>query len=87
MLQSLQSQIMNKKNIFCPECGMLMDKKLIGAEQGVTYDWGDRNRLTTPYDPATGKRQYITRYTCPNRKWMFSKHLQAEDNIIVTNIK
>ncbi len=54
---------MKKSKLYCKECGKEMIKTLEPAEGWVSVS--SSYTLNSKYDEVTGKRQYLTVFTCP----------------------
>jgi len=77
----------HKKPYYCRKCGALLVKSMVPAEKyrvdsfgaGVTHPYH-------PYDRDTGKRQFVMKYTCPNKSF-FTSHddFMKEEIILISN--
>ena len=72
-----------KRKLYCTKCGSELKMILVGAEE-FYYFYPECGKFYpySKYNQKTGKRQYVKRYKCPNKKWWNSHTDFMEDEIV-----
>jgi hypothetical protein len=67
---------------YCRECGTQLVESLTGAENYEACGWGDYYKPYHNYDNKTGKRQYVRKYECPQKRFFNNHSSYMVDEII-----
>lgn len=58
---------------YCSKCGAKLDAFKVGAEDFYYLTPAGKIYPYTAYNKKTGKRQYVYRYLCPEKRW-YNEH-------------
>ena len=80
---------LNSKKIvrYCSKCGTRIIPQLVGAEEFYFETETGRIYPYSAFDRKTGKRQYVFRFRCPNKRWWNAHDDYMEGEIISTGQK